>query len=498
MFGSSSDDVVIQQADKEDSKIALLNPLGDAAPNYTHSGGRVRGSSECLEAEMEYGVLDKTDYSTTGDLVTFFLLGLINNSSFVIFAASAKEIASSDVGLVYLCASVPSFCIRISAPYWFDRVSYKTRIACATILMAASFTGVAFAPYQWLQLLAVMLSSGQQGLGEASFLSLCSRFGNKSLTAWSSGTDDSDDDEEEGVAGLFGYAWIIVFKTWIGLEFRYILLLANILAVGYAITFWNMRAAPAVTRLSVDYPHPEVEEGGVGAKENNDNDAEGQQHRRHPDHDLSSSVNSSNIDNEPYRRTSNNGRNGGQMAKEEEEEEEGKIGDVVKLELTTKERLFFSLSLWQITVPLIVVYMAEYAAQAGAWAAIGFPTHDKSAREQFYEYANWCYQGGVFCSRSSGAIWKPGKPTLWGMAIAQCFVLIFFVIDARYHIWYNNSLLALAFFTGLLGGAVYVNAFRLITESVPSRLKEIAMTAGAVSSDFGTNLGEALALVHKA
>mmetsp|Transcript_12115 Transcript_12115/g.16808 ORF Transcript_12115/g.16808 Transcript_12115/m.16808 type:complete len:170 (+) Transcript_12115:91-600(+) len=154
----------------------------------------------------------------------------------------------------------------------------------------------------------------------------------------------------------------------------------------------------------------------------------------------------------------------------------------------------FSLSLWHITVPLIVVYMAEYAAQAGAWAAIGFPTHDKAAREQFYEYANWCYQGGVFCSRSSGAIWKPGKPTLWGMAFAQCFVLIFFVIDARYHIWYNNSLLALAFFTGLLGGAVYVNAFRLITEAVPSRLKEIAMTAGAVSSDFGTNLGEALAL----
>lgn len=34
-------------------------------------------------------------------------------------------------------------------------------------------------------------------------------------------------------------------------------------------------------------------------------------------------------------------------------------------------------------VPLIVVYFSEYAIQAGAWAAIGFPIHDEAARKSF-------------------------------------------------------------------------------------------------------------------
>lgn len=39
--------------------------------------------------------------------------------------------------------------------------------------------------------------------------------------------------------------------------------------------------------------------------------------------------------------------------------------------------------------------------QSGVWTAIGFPVTDAAARARFYEYSNWCYQGGVFISRSS-------------------------------------------------------------------------------------------------
>ena len=44
--------------------------------------------------------------------------------------------------------------------------------------------------------------------------------------------------------------------------------------------------------------------------------------------------------------------------------------------------------------------------QAGAWAAIGFPVCDKTARDLYYKYANLMYQVGVFFSRSSGAIFQ--------------------------------------------------------------------------------------------
>ena len=43
----------------------------------------------------------------------------------------------------------------------------------------------------------------------------------------------------------------------------------------------------------------------------------------------------------------------------------------------------------QYTIPLFVVYAAEYALQSGTWTAIGFPVDNKRARETFYEYSNW-------------------------------------------------------------------------------------------------------------
>ena len=56
-------------------------------------------------------------------------------------------------------------------------------------------------------------------------------------------------------------------------------------------------------------------------------------------------------------------------------------------------------------VPLVLVYWAEYAIQAGAWTAFALPPgdlHDGAARQRAYELLNLCYQVGVFFSRSSG------------------------------------------------------------------------------------------------
>lgn len=44
--------------------------------------------------------------------------------------------------------------------------------------------------------------------------------------------------------------------------------------------------------------------------------------------------------------------------------------------------------------------------QAGTWTAIGFPVTEKAERNRFYSFSNWCYQLGVFISRSSGMIFQ--------------------------------------------------------------------------------------------
>lgn len=57
--------------------------------------------------------------------------------------------------------------------------------------------------------------------------------------------------------------------------------------------------------------------------------------------------------------------------------------------------------------------------QTGTWSAIGFPVSSPHARERFYEYANWCYQGGVFVSRSSGMVVRLSPLMLWSLPAVQ-------------------------------------------------------------------------------
>ena len=39
-------------------------------------------------------------------------------------------------------------------------------------------------------------------------------------------------------------------------------------------------------------------------------------------------------------------------------------------------------------------------------SAVGFPVTDAAARHRFYSASNWCYQVGVFVSRSSGLAYQ--------------------------------------------------------------------------------------------
>lgn len=48
----------------------------------------------------------------------FWLLGLINNSTYVIMMAVAKEIAPDAVGVVFLADVAPTMLVKVSAPYW--------------------------------------------------------------------------------------------------------------------------------------------------------------------------------------------------------------------------------------------------------------------------------------------------------------------------------------------------------------------------------------------
>eukprot|EP00949_MAST-11_sp_MAST-11-sp1_P003944 g3944.t1 len=169
------------------------------------------------------------------EIVLFFLLGLCNNSGYVIMNAGAKTIAPSYVGVIYLCNVLPSFSMKATLPYWYKLASYKLRLRSATVFMASSFLLVGAGQLSstlGLQFLGIALGSLQGGLGEATFLALSSKFDvdsrRKIITAWSSGT---------GLAGLFGYGWVFLFEGVMGARFSSTCFASLIIPVIFAVCF---------------------------------------------------------------------------------------------------------------------------------------------------------------------------------------------------------------------------------------------------------------------
>eukprot|EP00518_Triparma_eleuthera_P009160 CAMPEP_0182466284 /NCGR_PEP_ID=MMETSP1319-20130603/11682_1 /TAXON_ID=172717 /ORGANISM="Bolidomonas pacifica, Strain RCC208" /LENGTH=426 /DNA_ID=CAMNT_0024666247 /DNA_START=210 /DNA_END=1487 /DNA_ORIENTATION=+ len=405
---------------------------------------------------------------------SFWLLGLINNSAYVIMIAGAKEINEGGVALVFLCNVLPSFLCKLTGPAWFHLVSYSARINACMLLMSSSFFVVGLASDYRVKLFGVCLASLQSGLGEASILALSSRYEDPTLclTCWSSGT---------GAAGVFGFAWVYVLNTLLGWSFAVTLGVANLLTACFGAIFFIMLPAPDKDP-SLDVDSASDSDGVNGVVDDSEN--------------LLPSSPSSSADLDPFPPASPSA-----SLKKPSSSSSSSSSSLASspAPMSCMSRFLFARTLWPYMIPLFLVYFAEYAMQSGTWAAIGFPVTDESARKAFYQQANWVYQGGVFVSRSSGRFWRAGIAALWAMPVVQCFMLVFFYLVASYQIMYDAAfLLVLCFFVGLLGGAVYVNAFNIISREVEEGKVELALATASVADSMGIMLSDVTGLFLQA
>jgi len=386
--------------------------------------------------------------------IVFWALGLLNNVSYVIMLASAKQISEGGTALVFLANVIPSLFVKLSAPYWFDRISYDTRLSVATAFMGASFLVVALfqastSPLAlYFQLLGVALASAQSGLGEASLLALAgacdaSRAKPACLSCFSSGT---------GVAGVFGFFYTFLLNDLLGLSLPITLVLATLLAAMYFGVYnrylWGYKGMNCrVIRMS-----------NLGE----------------------------------YIRTTSSPLEDDDQLMDESDHPEGidvfhdeSMPPLLKIhEMTTFQRLILTFSLYPYMIPLFVVYAAEYTMQSGTWTAIGFPITSETARSDFYFAANWAYQAGVFVSRSSGTLFTAPLWFIWLMPALQVLNVAIFWVVAVHHVLYSWWLLVGCFYVGLLGGAVYVHVFTRICVDVPA-YTEFALSATSVAADIG-------------
>lgn len=271
-------------------------------------------------------------------LTCFWMLGLFNNASYVIMLACAKSISEGGTALVFLANVLPSFLIKASSPYWFDKVAYDTRLWLATIFMMTSFVLVATGSRHSspnLELLGVAIGSFQGGLGEASLLALAGKSDSghgaagKCLTCFSSGT---------GMAGVFGFFWKWFWNDFFQLSLSATLWLANVLGVAYWMTFQYCNAHPGTLPRTND---------ATNSTEVEDEDDDYEQVLS-PARETQALTNLS-------------------VATEKiiEGDEEEAVGIIPISEMTSGQRLQLVLSLWLYMIPLFVVYASEYALQSG-------------------------------------------------------------------------------------------------------------------------------------
>eukprot|EP00753_Platysulcus_tardus_P008835 PLAT1660.2.p2 GENE.PLAT1660.2~~PLAT1660.2.p2 ORF type:complete len:437 (-),score=179.82 PLAT1660.2:595-1905(-) len=368
----------------------------------------------------------------------FWLLGLVNNFSYVVMLSAAEELFPGNAGAVLAADIVPTLLVKVTAPFWVHRLPYALRVLLCTVLNFASFYTVAVASSTTISLLGVTFASAAGGLGEITFLALSSFFHKSTVTAWSSGT---------GMAGIAGSGWYLLLRFVLRVTPRVTLLLGGLWPIAYALTYAFLLQRPdkaggkgdRKALLPAESTATEDSEAGVAVT---------------PD-----SCSSDEVDD---------GADGAAVG-------------AATAHMSFSQRLTRIRLLLPYMLPLAIVYAAEYTINTGIAGTLAFP-HVKA--HTFYVYHGFVYQIGVFISRSSGEL-LPQK-RLWPMPVLQSALLVFFLIQALSpFIGAAWLMLCFTFAVGLLGGATYVNAFRRITVDVEPKYREFSLGAASVADTLG-------------
>ncbi|ETI27854.1 protein btn1 [Cladophialophora carrionii CBS 160.54] len=377
--------------------------------------------------------------------IAFWLFGLINNVLYVIILSAALDLVGPDVpkGVVLLADVIPSFGVKLCAPYFIHVVPYSVRILVFVALSATGMLLIALTPGYTdggtitMKLAGVILASLSSGGGELSFLGLVHYYGPFSLAAWGSGT---------GGAGLIGAGAYALATTTLGFSVNTTLLASACLPAVMLLSFF------LVLPLEPLRSHARTHDGYDSLVRDDDNEQrEG----------LLSSPGS------PKPAFAGKPQTSGLS--------------LFRRNLARARGLFLPYML-----PLLLVYIAEYTINQGVSPTLLFPLTQSPFKHfrAFYPTYNAIYQAGVFISRSSTPFLR--IPNLYLPSFLQVVNLIVLTLHALFNFIPSVYIVfAIIFWEGLLGGLVYVNTFAEISDKVPREDREFSLSATTVSDSGG-------------
>ncbi|ROW06972.1 hypothetical protein VMCG_04203 [Cytospora schulzeri] len=395
-------------------------------------------------------------------LVAFWLFGLINNVLYVIILSAAQDlIGNLPKGIVLLADVMPSFATKLVAPYFIHLVPYPARVLACAGLSTAGMLLVALTPPSQpvaIKMAGVVLASLSSGGGELSFLGLTHYYGHMSLAAWGSGT---------GGAGLAGAGLYVLLTTWLGFSVKGSLLASAFLPVIMLVSFF------------VILPHGPLRQGAaiktyeaLPERELAEEDPEDI-----PDGGASSSLLAP--PDGPASTTAAYPAHHTAAAAAHTEGPTSSRGFLAHLNRAKALVVPYML-------PLFMVFVAEYTINQGVSPTLLFPLESSpfSEHRDFYPFYNFLYQLGVFVSRSSTPfvrihhLYVPSCLQVGNLVLLTAHALLDF-IPSVYLVF------LVVFWEGLLGGAVYVNAFAEIIENVPTAEREFSLSATSVADSAG-------------
>ncbi|VDL72354.1 unnamed protein product [Nippostrongylus brasiliensis] len=417
------------------------------------------------------------------NLLGFWILGLCNNFAYVVMLSAAKDILESDsggspanvthdacrdkivdrrcqrmsTGAVLLADIIPALVVKVTAPLYIQRVPFGLRHLLVVLAQTLSFILVASSSDVSVALFGVVVASWGSGLGEISYLALASYFDSQVISMWSSGTGGA------GIIGAMTYA-ILTDQLMLHLSPHTALFSMLIIPLIFAYTFWFVLELPqTVHKVNVCDPKTYV------VRYRNANVP-----RTRRASELSETsgsdierplLNGDDEDDDDARGSRPPRRRGGLFSK------------------------FMTITpLFKYMIPLIVVYFAEYFINQGLLELLEFDcSHGFGLTPQSqYRWYQVLYQVGVFISRSSSdLIALPGEvlPVLALLQVLNATILYCEAVSR--FISHIFILFCVIVYEGLLGGASYVNTFRVLHEEIPADRKEFSMGFVSISDTFG-------------
>uniref|UniRef100_A0A0R3RPH2 Battenin n=1 Tax=Elaeophora elaphi TaxID=1147741 RepID=A0A0R3RPH2_9BILA len=396
------------------------------------------------------------------------IFGLCNNYAYVIMLSAAEDILKQSrenitavetkcldkitsrhctimtTGAVLLADILPCLFVKLSFPFFMQRIPFGMRHFIICLFQALSYLIVAFSSGVAMSLIGVIFASVSSGLGEITYLSLTPYFNRNTISTWSSGTGGA------GIIGSLTYA-ALTEPHFLNLSPRVTLLIMLFVPLVFTLTYWWLLIIPdSIYKINVMKPSTWiVPKTWMFA---------------------ASSRDASNIE------TQDSGKSSVQP-------------ELVKQRiLSFTEMLLTTLSLLRFMIPLMLVYLGEYVINQGILQLIVYSC-DKGwnlAPSSQYRWYQVLYQAGVFISRSSVNIVLLPYWALILLPILQFANVFIFFFESLYfyipHIW---LLFLLILFEGLFGGSSYVNTFTHIHNFVKPDVREFSMSISSLGDSIG-------------